>query len=300
MDVIPSASPTVVSIVCPVKNMSGRLRILEKWIGELTQDPRTEVVVVHDFSDDSTGEELKLICERYSSVTLVQGKFGNPGSARNAGLKICIGRWISFWDCDDEPEVNEFLALIDKIESTKPDISFGRFKVFNENSKLVTESPTWSSATDKNLEIVAQNPGIWRVIFSKDLLKDMVFEPLRMAEDQIYISEAIVKASKVTFFDNLIYTYFTGSNDHLTKNTLALQDLLPAFNQTSKMISVDNLDTHPFLQLMAARQFISGLKFGNLRTRLGLIKSVIGSGLVFRPMFVTTIYKSIFGSKWGF
>jgi len=300
MDVIPVASPRVVSIVCPVKNMSGRLRILENWIDELTQDPRTEVVVVHDFSDDSTGEELELICEKYDSVTLVQGQFGNPGSARNAGLEICTGSWISFWDCDDEPKVNEFLVLIDKIESTKPDISFGRFKVFNENSKLVKESPTWSSAVDKNLEIVGRNPGIWRVIFSRDLLKNMAFEPLRMAEDQIYIAEAIVKASKVTFFDNLIYTYFTGFDYHLTKNRLALQDLLPAFNQTSKMIRVSNREVHPFLQLMAVRQLISGLKFGTLRTRIGLIKSVIGSGLLFRRMFVITIYRSIFNSKWDF
>ena len=300
MDVTPGALPKVVSIVCPVRNMSGRLQILDKWIGALTQDPQTEVVIVHDFSDDSTGEELKLICEKYDSAILVQGKFGNPGSARNAGLEICTGNWISFWDCDDEPNVNEFLLLIDKIEKVKPDISFGRFEVFNENSNLVIESPTWSSTIDKNLEIVAQNPGIWRVVFSRDLLKDMAFEPLRMAEDQIYIAEAIVKASKVTFFDNLIYKYFTGSNYHLTKNKLALQDLLPAFNQTSKMFSGGNFDADPFLQLMAARQLISGLKFGTLGTRIGLIKSVIRSGFLFRPKFVTTIYKSIFSSKWGF
>jgi glycosyltransferase involved in cell wall biosynthesis len=300
MDVIPGVSPRVVSIVCPVKNMSGRLRILENWIGDLSQEPQIEVVVVHDFSDDSTGEELELICEKYDSVTLVQGQFGNPGSARNAGLEICTGSWISFWDCDDEPKVQEFLVLIDKIESTKPDISFGRFNVFNENSKLITESPIWSSAMDKNLEIVGQNPGIWRVIFSIDLLKNMAFEPLRMAEDQIYIAEAIVKASKVTFYDNLIYTYFTGFDYHLTKNRSALQDLLPAFNQTSKMIRVSKREVHPFLQLMAARQLISGLKFGNLKTRTGLIKSVIVSGLLFRPKFATTIYRSIINSKWSF
>ena len=273
--------------------------MLEKWIGELTEHPQTEVVVVYDFSDDSTGDELKLICEKHDSVTLVQGRFGNPGSARNAGLKLCRGNWISFWDCDDEPNVDEYLLLIEKIGIVNPDIGFGRFKVFNENSKLVTESPTWNSEVEENLEIVARNPGIWRIVFSRDLIKDLAFEPLRMAEDQIYIAEAIVKASKVTFFDNLIYTYFTGSDYHLTKNTLALQDLLPAFNQTSKMFSVGNFDADPFLQLMATRQLISGLKFGTLRTRIGLIKSVIGSGFLFRPIFVTTIYKSIFGSKWG-
>ena len=274
--------------------------MLEKWIDELSEHPQTEVVVVYDFSDDSTGDELKLVCDKYDSVTLIQGQFGNPGSARNAGLKICTGNWVTFWDCDDEPKVDDFLLLVESIEQANADIGFGRFKIFNENSKLVTEAPGWSSAIEENLEIVAQNPGIWRAVFSRDLLKGIAFEPLRMAEDQIFISEAIVKASKVTFFDNHIYTYFTGSDYHLTKSTSALQDLLPAFNQTSRMINVSNLEMYPFLHLMAARQFISGLKFGTLRTRTSLIKSVVTSGLLFRPMFLNSIYKSISRSKSGF
>lgn len=297
--VIRGALPKVVSVICPVRNMSGRLGMLEKWISELTEDPGAEVVVVHDLSVDTTGNELKLICEKYDSVTLVHGQFGNPGSARNAGLQLSTGNWVSFWDCDDEPNVKEFLALIDKIESTKPDISFGRFKVFDEISKSVSEAPSWNSTVEENLIIVAQNPGIWRVIFSRDLISEIAFEALRMAEDQIFILAAIMKANKIRFSEKFIYTYFTGSNYHLTKNKSALQDLLQAFNQTSKMISAGNLEVRPFVYLMAARQFISGLKFGTLSTRISLMKSVITGGLMFRPIFLNSIYKSISSSKWG-
>lgn len=299
MDVITGASPKVVSIICPVRNMSGRLQMLEKWIDKLTEDPRAEVVVVHDFSEDATGDELKSICEKNDSVIFIQGLYGNPGSARNAGLEICTGNWVSFWDCDDEPNTHEFLALIDKIEKVKPDISFGRFSVFNENSGVVIEASTWNSAKEKNLRVVARNPGIWRVVFSRNLLQGMAFKPLRMAEDQIFISEAIMKAGKVDFFDNLIYSYFIGSDRHLTKNPQALQDLLPAFNQTSQMIGIGPIELAPFLQMMAARQLISGLKFGTLRTRLGLIKSLSRSGLWLRPFFLKAITSFIFTARRG-
>ena len=269
--------------------MSGRLQALEKWIDELTKNPRAEVIVVHDYSDDATEDELKVICEKYELVTFIQGHYGNPGSARNAGLEICTGNWISFWDCDDEPNTSEFLRLIVEIEEVNPDISFGRFSVLNENSGLVTEAATWTSVKDKNLFIVAQNPGIWRVIFSRNLLQGMAFKPLRMAEDQIFISEAIVKASKVKFFDNLIYTYFIGSDYHLTKNSQALQDLLPAFKHTSKMIGNGHIELDSFLQVMATRQLISGLKFGTYSTRVGLIKSFSRSGMLLSPTFLKSI-----------
>lgn len=142
---------------------------------------------------------------------------------------------------------------------------------------------------EKNLKIVALNPGIWRIIFSRELLDGMFFKPLRMAEDQIFISEAIVKATELKFFNNIVYTYFTGSGHHLTKDSKALQDLLPAFNQTSKMIGVGQSETELFLQTMATRQLVSGLKFGTFRTRVGLIKVLGRSGMLLRPVFLKSI-----------
>ena len=285
----PNASHKVVSIICPVRNMSGRLQKLEKWIQELSENPQVEVIIVHDCSDDSTEAELKSICKKYQSIIFIQGSYGNPGSARNAGLKICTGKWISFWDCDDQPDTNEFLGLIEQVEEMNPEIGFGRYRILNENSGLVTEAPFWTSAKEKNLNIIALNPGIWRIIFLKELLDGMFFKPLRMAEDQIFISEAIVKATELKFLDNIIYTYFTGSKHHLTKDSKALQDLLPAFNQTSKLIGVGESEIELFHQTMATRQLVSGLKFGTLRTRVGLIKILGRSGMLLRPVFLKTI-----------
>jgi len=289
IDVIPNAPHKVVSIICPVRNMSGRLQKLEKWIHELSENPRVEVIIVHDSSDDRTGAELKSICQKYESIILIQGRYGNPGSARNAGLMICTGKWVSFWDCDDQPNTNEFLGLIEQFEDINLEIGFGRYRTMNEISELVTESPCWTSAKEKNLKIIALNPGIWRIIFSRELLDGMSFKPLRMAEDQIFISEAIVKATELKFFDNIVYTYFTGSEHHLTKDSKALQDLLPAFKQTSKMKCVGESEIQLFLQTMATRQLVSGLKFGTFRTRVGLMKVLGISGMLLRPVFLKTI-----------
>jgi hypothetical protein len=108
-----------------------------------------------------------------------------------------------------------------------------------------------------------------------------------MAEDQIFICQAMMKAKTITFIDDQIYTYFTGSSNHLTKNNNALQDLLPAMRKTKALIQQNRrADLAPFLNLMFARQLISGLKHGSLHTKLGLLKNSIDRGLILRVSFL--------------
>jgi hypothetical protein len=43
------------------------------------------------------------------------------------------------------------------------------------------------------------------------------------------------------------------------------------------------------LNLMSARQFISGLKYGSIRTRFGLLACSIERGFILRPSFVKAL-----------
>jgi hypothetical protein len=110
-----------------------------------------------------------------------------------------------------------------------------------------------------------------------------------MAEDQIFVCEAVIRAKKLVFTDHQIYTYFTGSITHLTKNSAALQDLLPAFKKTSEILKSCNVEVAPFLSLMAAKQIISGGRYGNTRTRLGLLVAFFRTKLFIAPTFLNAL-----------
>lgn len=273
--------------------MGGRLQHLENWIKNLSTNPHIEIVLVHDFFDIKTSEELKAICLKYENLELVEGHFGNPGSARNAGLDVCRGKWIVFWDSDDEPLVDNFLALLKFVMESNSDICFGRYQIFNEISGALTESPYWSSDPKENLEIVAQNPGIWRVTFERELLAGVSFEPLKMAEDQIFMSEVLSKSRQCSFFNIPVYKYFTGSPNHLTKNENALQDLLPAFRKSTEILKNSRADLTPFIRLMAAKQFLSGCRHGNIKTKSGLLRELFKTGLIFSPQFLISLKRVI-------
>ena len=101
------------SVICPVRGMGGKLNLVRKWIEEISHNPQIEIILVHDIADTLTGEELMEISNTYRNTRVTEGYFGNPGSARNAGLEICLGKSVVFWDSDDEPNVENFLASLD-------------------------------------------------------------------------------------------------------------------------------------------------------------------------------------------
>ena len=269
--------------------MAGRLQLLDRWIQEISSNPQIEAIVVNDISDDATSNQLREICKEFENVKIIEGNFGNPGSARNAGLEICQGKWVIFWDCDDEPNVPNLLKLIEENERADSDIGFGSYNVFNEETKVSSHSSPWVCDKQVNLGAVAQNPGIWRIVFAKHLLDGIRFEPLKIAADQIFIARTLLKAQKIDFSSTQIYTYFTGSPNHLTRNPKALQDLLQAFETTSEILKNSNIEISPFINLMAARQLISGFKYGNGKTRFWLSLAYIKSRLITSPRFINAL-----------
>lgn len=278
------------TVICPVRNMGGRLQFLEKWVNEISVSPQIETIIVHDFLYEEDREELQLICSESQNVKLIEGQFGNPGSARNAGLSLSKGKRVVFWDCDDEPNVNRFLDLLRLEEAKDSDICIARFNTFNEITKSIGKDSTWSGNLVQDHKTFALNPGIWRMIFKRELLTNISFDPLKMAEDQLFICQAMLKAKIVTFSDDQIYTYFIGSGRHLTKNKDALQDLLPAMKRTKSLIRKNmGVEMKLMLNLMCARQFISGLKYGTVQTRFGLFACSIERGFILRSSFVKAL-----------
>jgi glycosyltransferase involved in cell wall biosynthesis len=204
-----------------------------------------------------------------SKVILIQGVFGNPGSARNAGLEIATGDWVGFWDSDDTPNIKNIIEAI-KIAQQYDEILVGNFSVID----VKTMEERIPIKKVNGINSVAMNPGIWRMVFRRSTISHMRFPSLRMGEDQVFLSRLNFGIRRLRFFESIFYQYNLGSSSQLTKSKLALKDLpmasiliLDHAKNTQRKQSLFDLQ-------LVFRQQITIIKMGDFRLKLSILKFI--------------------------
>lgn len=256
------------TVVTPITNMAGKLDLLESWVTE-SLGHGIDIRLIHDYRDEGTQRELEQLVKRCSSESLVlmSGKFGNPGSARNAGMVNMRSEWVCFWDSDDFPNVPNVISEINSTDSNV-DVVIGRYLILDkmQGGKTVFPIPP------KNLEEFAFDPGLWRILFRAKLMEGTNFPPLRMGEDQVFLSKLNLGSLKVQFSNQYFYSYIKGEPTQLTNNSEAISDLRKSYielrSSNAKKSSLDLGIT----SVMMTRMCLTLIKKGNLGMK---IKSIL-------------------------
>ncbi|MFR5028212.1 MAG: glycosyltransferase family 2 protein [Coprococcus sp.] len=102
------AMGTKVSVILPVYNVSDYLRqCMDSIVGQTLKD--IEIICVDDGSTDDSLAILKEYEAKDQRVKVIQQANAGAGAARNKGLEIATGEYLSFLDSDDffEPDMLE-------------------------------------------------------------------------------------------------------------------------------------------------------------------------------------------------
>ena len=207
-----------VSIVIPVGFSLKDLSNLDSTLRLNSGLKDVEFVLVLDRVIPDFAEEIHNLLNRIEHINArcIAVSFGNPGETRNAGLAVCKGTWVQFWDSDD---IGDFRTTLNILKTESADLVVQQFrkKYANKSKEYVSETHT--------LFQQAINPGIWRIAIRRSFLKEIEFPALSMAEDQVFIFNLVAMNPTVTFIPNVGYTYFVGLNTQLTSQTRRMKDL---------------------------------------------------------------------------
>lgn len=216
----------LLSVVIPVHRIDDRSTQLELVIKSISNLP-IQLVFVQDnyFSDFNLFEKMSGMDSE--QICVVSGKFGNPGAARNFGLKYTSGEWTAFWDSDDFPRIPEFVRMVMYAELKNVDIVAGYFDKVETTIETQVSNRKFSKAF-LQLQILL-NPGLWRFAFKTDSIESMEFPELVMAEDQIFLMNRIVKLSDICCYSEVVYQYLTDSPNQVTRQTYNRNRLGEAF-----------------------------------------------------------------------
>jgi len=264
---------TPLTAVIPISNYNSHADNI-KAILEIGSLHGVELILV---MDNQPNEAFEALCHIATKLKIdgrvIQDNSGNPGGARNSGKRLATRHWITFWDCDDFPIIEEVIKLVKDAETAQADIAIGAFEIENLQNGILSRHDMNLKAPQVN---VGLNPGMWRMIFRHDALQSVNFPNLSMAEDQVFIQRVINQNLKVIFRKYAVYRYRIGVKDQLTSDVNRKKDLAAANNLAmSEYDSRGNQRKMAITMLM--RQKLTILKSSDIsiRLRFSLISSLI-------------------------
>lgn len=196
--------------------MEGQMLILQQWLQEANLEAFRTIVVCNS-STDNTLRELQHMKSRYDlrNLEIMDSAASGAGLARQIGLENTTSEYILFWDSDDYGnirELNEALKLMNK----SSEMIICRYEIKRVETQEVSTPKEPTENLESNLNSFARNPGIWRIIFKTDFVKNCKFGTSNMGEDQVFIADVLSHDPIVEFSESIIYQYHLGVNGQLT------------------------------------------------------------------------------------
>lgn len=213
----------LVTVIVPVYNTAPYLKECFASISSQTYQ-KLEIVAVDDGSTDGSSELLDEIAGKDIRIKVVHKENGGVSSARNKGLELAHGEYISCVDSDDTLEPDMYETLISTAEQYNAAIahcSYSRLmgteqRPIGGNGKTFVQTGT--EAQVSLLKGEHFTGGLWNKLFRRELFESIrLCEDLKINEDVLAVFQLFQYANKVVFIDICKYNYRTSSTSSCAK-----------------------------------------------------------------------------------
>lgn len=209
---------SAVSVIIPIYNVENYLnRCVESIVNQTYKN--LEIILVDDGSLDDCPQMCDDLARKDSRIKVIHKENGGLSDARNAGMNIATGEYISFIDSDDYIALDFFETLISVMEKENSDIAEcnvvkfyedGRFEKYSDDL-AVTTFDTESALSG----LIAENPfhqHVWNKLYKVQLVQDIPYAVGKLNEDEFWTYQAFGRAQKVSKINKTMYYYFQRSS----------------------------------------------------------------------------------------
>lgn len=219
----------LVSVIVPIFNKE---QYLNRLIKSLVNQTYKEIEII--LIDDGSRDNSKTVCEQFLSedkrIKLYSQENSGVSQARNKGIDIAKGKYITFIDADDYVKED----FIEKMIMNKEEKSIVNVNWNKKNTTLSYNEYLMELVSGKILGVC------WGYLLDTDIVKKIKFDRnTSYMEDTVFMVEYLTKVSSVKLVNSKLYCH-CDNNDSLTadENNLErkINEYIYAINQIKGLL----------------------------------------------------------------
>lgn len=203
-------SNKLISVIVPVYKVEKYLsKCIESILNQTFQD--FELILVDDGSPDNCG----MICDKYAEIDprirVIHKKNGGLSEARNAGISIATGDYLTFIDSDDFIDSNYLKNFMDILSQNDSDLIITGIVDFYENDTNIEPN------ISEEFEVLSREQVFKKMLLQDDidvnatakLYKKAIFENIKYPVGELYEDIKIIY-DIVESADTIIFSKYKG------------------------------------------------------------------------------------------
>ena len=187
----------LISVIVPIYNSE---RYLKQCLDSIVLQEYSdlEIILINDGSTDNSGD----ICEQYAKldqrIVVVHKVNEGQAAARNIGLNIAKGQYITFVDSDDFLETNAYKSMIETIRYHEASVVMMKTNIVDENNFIVNCSKKENVGLRNNKDYITSllnyegSASVWDKLFKKEIFANKRFKNV-LNEDFLLLIEIFVE-----------------------------------------------------------------------------------------------------------
>lgn len=224
-----------VSVIVPVWNVEKYInQCLESLVNQTLKE--IEIIVVNDGSPDNSQKIIDKYVKKYpNKVKSFVKENGGQGSARNMGLDIAKGEYISFIDSDDWIDLDFLEKMYNLAKKNNSDI------VICDMVDHYIDNTIYHNCTKYNI-VYEVTPSACNKIFKKEIIGDIRFLSKLWYEDFNFTTKILFNTNKISTISEGMYHCNCGhistmSNNNSIKNLdmiTIMEDIINYIKENNK------------------------------------------------------------------
>lgn len=205
---------SLISVIVPIYNVE---KYLQKCVDSIINQTykNLEIILVDDGSPDNCPKMCDDYAKKDSRIKVVHKENGGLSDARNVGMEVATGEYISFIDSDDYISLDFYETLLQTMIDNDSDIVECSVVKFYENEKFDEYSDDQMiknfNTVDGLEELINENSFhqyVWNKLYKSNIALDIPYAVGKLNEDEFWTYQVFGKAKKVTRIYKTMYYYF--------------------------------------------------------------------------------------------